>query len=773
MSKEIDKRRLRNSGGLKNYQGAPFPLERISPELHPYARVLRNAGYENLIPMLNEEVEGKVLYGLEKCLLQVLHDKNPSSQPRNRKIDDAKDIRAEVEKSIRRVAENGYFPEEIIPTIRVIPPEKLFGLCAPINLEEPIKSQLVLTDFGKAIHSLIDRRSGLDARPEFDRRTGISMFYIAGKARESAETKPSYRNYDRLSEKAYRISVIREGIGKDNQKNLHSDFDFLVVAPKKPGGYSMITSYEQIVRSLNNDSYRRDNYGRAEVKTSDRRPGFKRVELSTINMRRREYLGHIFGPAFKGTYAPENRLLPFLMESARADIPVLLIPYHHKGDGGWMFWGLAVDFFGGYQDVARHRLEQQSWLNREYSIALYPFPKITFPLDSPQELLFNLGYAFRTWAWGDKQPIMRLPHKPPITEDQLDKVENLDYLSRETQQFMTEQVIYPLSKMLRENNHRLGTGNQRVEFGMSLIEDIVVGLNGDPIATILRMLPPGVLGKSDHTYFDEKTNIYGFGIFDEKGLFPELGRLLTDRTILNKLKKEIFEHDENLERVKDGWGNKASGKSLLFNFLFEQAEGNSLKALDLLRPVWCNAEEWKTMMDKNFTRLTALDERFGIKVDKVSASEQVLKAVMTLQSPITAAEISAQSGKPIGTVFRVLSDLADHGELVRLGGQKTKNEIEQGGLGTGGFKSWFCTPVVNKKLVESGDIFPYLSPREKVVYVLGKTSGYTVKELMETTLLSVSVIYAVLKILEEEGKAERTGFINRNDLWAIKRDLKS
>ncbi|PIV70951.1 hypothetical protein COW57_02370, partial [Candidatus Roizmanbacteria bacterium CG17_big_fil_post_rev_8_21_14_2_50_39_7] len=62
MSKEIDKRRLRNSGGLKNYQGAPFPLERISPELHPYARVLRNAGYENLIPMLNEEVEGKVLY---------------------------------------------------------------------------------------------------------------------------------------------------------------------------------------------------------------------------------------------------------------------------------------------------------------------------------------------------------------------------------------------------------------------------------------------------------------------------------------------------------------------------------------------------------------------------------------------------------------------------------------------------------------------------------------------------------------------------------------
>ncbi|PIV08367.1 hypothetical protein COS52_03065, partial [Candidatus Roizmanbacteria bacterium CG03_land_8_20_14_0_80_39_12] len=53
----------------------------------------------------------------------------------------------------------------------------------------------------------------------------------------------------------YRISVIREGIGKDNQKNLHSDFDFLVVAPKKPGGYSMITSYEQIVRSLNNDSY--------------------------------------------------------------------------------------------------------------------------------------------------------------------------------------------------------------------------------------------------------------------------------------------------------------------------------------------------------------------------------------------------------------------------------------------------------------------------------------------------------------------------------------
>ncbi len=757
-----------------NYHSTAFSMEKISPELHPYASALRNAGYENLIPMLNEEVEGKVLYGLEKCLLQVLHDKNPSSQPRNRKIDDAKDIRAEVEKSIRRVAENGYFPEGVIPTIRVIPPEKLFGLCAPLSLEEPIKSQLVLTDFGKAIHSLIDRWSRLDARPEFDRRTGISMFYIAGKARESAETKPSYRNYARLAEKAYRISVIREGIGKDNQKNLHSDFDFLVVTPKKPGGYSMITSYEQIARSLNNDSYRRVKYGQAEVKTSDRRPGFKRVELSTVNMRRREYLGHIFGPAFKGTYAPENRLLPFLMESARADIPVLLIPDYHKGDGGWMFWGLAVDFFGGYQDVARHRLEQQSWLNREYSMALYPFPEITFPLESPQELLFNLGYAFRTWAWGDKQPIMRLPHMPPITEDQLDKIDNIGSLSKETQIFLAEHVIYPLSKMLRENNRYLGSGSQRVEFGMSLIEDIVVGMNGDPIATLLRLLPAGITLTKNPQDFLANIDVYGFGIFDKNGLFPEFGKLLADRVILNNLKNEIFKYQDNSERVKEGRGNPATGKSLLFNFLFEQAEANSSKALELLRPVWCSAEEWKTMMDKNMSRLMAIDKRFGLKPDKEFLSQRILQLLTTQARPVTAKELGVLLGKPQASVFHALDVLASRGDIEQLGGKKAKSETDQRGLGSGGFKSYYCSHDVYKTITENRDILRFMSPQGRVTYVMNESlEPMTIVELKEITQLSGGTIGAVLKRLEVEGKVEKVGFRNWNELWVFKRDLKS
>lgn len=756
----------------------PNVENRLPQEFLPYAETLRGAGYERLIPMLDKEVEYTVLNGLEKCLVKALDKSHPSPFARERLPDEAKNIRLQVEESMRDLVKKQSLNTGILPVIKIIPPENLFGISAPVG---PVISQL--TDFGKAIKSLKDKWEDL------------SIFLYHGRARDSAGTKPTYRIKDKFKEKTFRIPSLQKlTVQNPTGEKIPSDFDLLGVASTRSRNNFFPPNLEYIVRKFRQEIFSIKNSGWANVVESTRRTGFTRVDFGTLGSEirnkigktiqiRRKSFGHLFGPAFKEKYDLQNLLLPFLMESARIDIPVLLVPYLHKFDElhfEWMFWGIAIDFFGGFEDIEGKKLGKQSWMGREFIEAQYPFPENTFPRNSVQQLVFNLGYALRTWAWDDKQPVIRLPSISPPPEDQLEDPDvirrRLMQESKDTQQYLTEHVIYPLSRTLSEKNARLGSESQRLEFGISLLEDITVGLNGDPIATLLRLLPAGVsFTKNDTSFFNTNTNIYGLGIFDENGLFPEIGKLLADKTILNSLKKQIFNFEENQYRVEDGWGDKniISPKGLFFDFLFEQAGGNSSRALELLRPVWCNAEEWKTMRDKNFTRLTALDERFGIKVDRETASKQVLKAMMTIQSPITATEISAQSGTPIGTVFRVLSDLADRGELVRLGGKKTRNGIEQGGLGTGGFKSWFCTPEVNVKLVESGGIFPYLSPQEKVVYVLDKTSGYTVKELMETTLLSVSIIYAVLKILEEEGKAERTGFINKNDLWAIKKDLKS
>ena len=544
----------------------PFSLERIIPELHPYVNKLKRGGYERLIPLLNEEIEGKVLYGLEKCLVNAIRDRQVSSQPRKRRGIGAIDIREKTEEFIAKMEDDGYIEKAIMPNIRVIPPEKMNGLCAPINIDEPIESQLTLTHMGKAILSLMDHRSGINVNPEYDRRSGMSMFYIAGRASEANEFKPQHRRWGELSEKSYRIPILRGSEHIDAEGNLRNDFDFLIASPKKPGGYSIRVGYSEIVRSLKRSEYKKQFQGDAEEKESKRRSGFNRVELTSINKRRAISLGHIFGPGFKGQYNTSNRLLPFLMEGSRVDIPVLIVPYYHENEG-WIFWGLAVDFFGGLQDVAKHRLKKQLWGGREYSHAFYPSPDVAFSQEVPQELLFHLGRDFRNYAFGDKHPIMGSPHMSPISEEQLDNVDNLNSLYKQTQEYLSNHVIFPFSQSMQIDRSRLGYRSQRLEFGISLLEDITKGLEGDPIVSILRLLPSGVSLTQNPQDFLSDVSIYGFGIFDKKGLFPELGRLLDDRAILTKFKNEIYKYQYNLEQVKNGLSEPTSGKRLLYDII--------------------------------------------------------------------------------------------------------------------------------------------------------------------------------------------------------------
>lgn len=760
MSKEAERRDMRST-----HRSTAFYAEsRLSQELLPYAETLRGAGYERLIPMLDKEVEYTVLHGLETCLAKALNMLHPSSLSRERFPNDAKNIRLQMEKLLQELVEKQSLNAAILPTIKVIPPEDLFGICAPVG---PVISQL--TDFGKAIKSLKDKWEDL------------SIFLYHGRARDSAGTKPTYRIRDKFKEKTYRIPSLQTLMIKDpTGEKIPSDFDLLGVAPTGSRNNFFPPTYEYIVRKFRQEIFSTKNSGWANVVESARRTGFTRVDFGTLGRHlintigkvvpiKRESFGHLFGPAFKENYDLQHLLLPFLMESSRIDIPVLLVPHFDKVRSEWMFWGVAVDFFGGFQDVEGKRLGKQSWMGREFLEAQYPFPENTFPLESVQQLVFNLGYALRTWAWDDKQPVIHSQGAPSLSDEQLENPNvvrhTLKLQSKDTQQYLTKQVIFPLSRALKEKNTRLGSESQRLEFGISLLEDIVVGLNGDPIATLLRLLPAGVsFTRNDTDFFNTNTDIYGLGIFDENGLFPEIGKLLSDKSMLNNLKDRIFKFQETVERVKEGWGNNsnASNKGLFFNFLFDLAGGDSSKALELIRPVWCSQLEWEKLLSgKNTKRLIAIDKRFGQEITNISMSKRILEIMSLQESPISLQTLRSQFEESSRTKLNdELDKLMKIGTLTCFGGE----------LGEGESKVWISTPTIVKDFKENGRIFQYLTPLEKVIKVLLKSSKpMTIDELKETTHLNTSIMRTVLRELEYEGEIELVGSRFKNQLWQLRR----
>ncbi|KKP86935.1 MAG: hypothetical protein UR89_C0010G0006 [Candidatus Roizmanbacteria bacterium GW2011_GWA2_35_8] len=703
MSNE-DQRNQSSRQGETYFNRADRPFtEGLPRKLLPYAKSLERAGFERLIPLLDKKTETLVLNGLSQSLTKAIARINPSSQPKpgGRDPDEVKQIRLDLERLMIEYALKHNLDPKIIPTIKVFPPEKLFGLCASDG------SSWKLTDFGEAVKDL-------NARWKDD----LSLFLYGGRARETSDLVSRYRKREILPIKTLRIPAIDsiDDIGK-------CDYDYLGVASLNG------PTLEGIERRLQKVGvFQERKGGWVRKKTSTRRNGFSRVELGVhgyiwqdemgkYRLKKPSSLGHIFYPGLNGNYERENLLIPFLMEDGpTVDIPIRLISHHHKEENQDMLWGLGLDFFNGYEQLSKPRLNRQSWLGQRYSVAFYPFPEITFSSNSLQQQVFEFFYALRTWPWVGQQPIIISSDLP--MEHQLDDPINIKrFLSKRTQDFVTSQIIYPLARKMNNDKGELGTQGQRLEFGISAVEDISNALDGDPIATILRILPANQCFTEDPV-FKTNTNIHSFGVIDKDGLFPELGSTLNKNPTLvmelvNRLKefvrlidaqKEIsiledkkreldalaitrpYEVEkEGLERLisriayfrgierhilekEKTLQNVKSGREIFFDFIFEIARKNPSKTLESLRPVWCSEEEWKRVIknEEYLKRLSEIDSRFSALAPpppekRVKIIEGIFRRIKT---PMTLLEIADYSGIN-KNLEKILEILIKKGKIIR------------------------------------------------------------------------------------------------------------
>ena len=742
-------------------------IDREPKDHEPYAYALRRVGFENSVPLLQKETERFFLTGLETSLRDALQILNPPSSPNidtqthvlTRETDEAKEI--------RRITEHNMWVagiSDFVQNVRVIPPESLFGLCA-VDVQ-----RLALTDIGKAIVILKDEWPDLN------------LFLYHGRARESAGTKPRRLTRYVLPAKSYRIPLLQNMI-RQRDRLLHmspqkdvgfrfpeSDFDFL--ACSGTGGPTL----DDIARLLQAEVFKRNKGGWADVRQSSRRTGFKRVEfgisgsfwwdrdLDRIHKVGRTSLGHLFYPAYKGVYEPHNLLLPFLMESARVDIPVLLVPHYDRQEDKLILWGLAVDFWGGIQDLARHRLESQKWLNSTYSLALYPFREISFPQESPQQLLFDLGYAFRTWPWGAKYPVMRSLNMPVpfLTDEQLeDPITVRKYLPKQTQEFLTDHVVRYLHNLASNNRDLLGSREQRLEAGLSFLEDIVQALDGDSIATFLRLLPAGMsITKNSGKVFgvDFGVDIYGIGVLDRVGLLPKIGELLANSETLDMIKKLILSEVYKVEFPSEGHTDK-KGRKLFFDFLFQLAENDPFKVFQMLQPVWCTDREWKKIVNNNLVRLVELDERFG-RIKRVALPQRILQALNTESRPMTTTELAGFLGKAPSQIFSILQRMEERGTVIRFGGHRGERGTGRKGLGVGGFRAYFCLASQAEQFANQ---IKFLSAQEKIIVIMREQSRPLMfKDLAGLTGMNSQTVSEAMKILEREGRVQ-----SEKKLWSL------
>jgi len=579
-----------------------FPsFEWLPKELRVYARDLYKACFPFLIQLLDKKRETEVLKVISDCFQEVMDELNLPSQPNERNIPGLeKIIRLKVQKLMDKRGIGKYFD------YRFYMAEEMFGLSAPHRLKESPEASTSwdITDRGKIILALLNRFPDM------------SMFIVLGRAEDITGIKTTrFRRKEFLDIKANRFSSIRDWLtklGKDeNAENYLPNSDIDIVAVNGPGPDEM----ERYLKRL----FPGKEYS-IKKKTSSRRDEFNYLDIGTkgnIGKKNRSWM-QIFNPVRGGKYKADNPLLIHMMEDASIENIVLkLEPYtfHKNGEKRTLISGMGMTPFRGYENLSKHRLLNQYWLDNPFVVAYYPFSKRRFLSSSFSQTLYAFRHDFRDWGYGGKHPIVSLDDRP-ITEEQLDDIDTLNRLAKETQEFFTYEVIQPIAEEARKNDYIIGYRSQRLKNGISILTDLGIAFDGD-LASILRVLPEGEsFIKGNKELFATNINVYPFGVFAEKGWFPEIGKLLENPDVLKRLKAKVFKYVNSLDNPPEKrYYHGIPGRRLFYDFLFELVEDNAALAFMLLRPIWCREEEWRLINNsKNpelARKLRKLDERFA------------------------------------------------------------------------------------------------------------------------------------------------------------------
>jgi len=321
----------------------------------------------------------------------------------------------------------------------------------------------------------------------------------------------------------------------------------------------------------------KNNPLKLKIITSSSRP-FSRIDLGKIFSSRTvpEYqwdkfwqsAGHLTLPEFKAKHSSSVSFIQSLMGWENSSPYILLVPLKDQN----CFLGAYINFFPK-QHLYRNIFYQKLGKICTLKPTIINWVEIMFPFEeSPSETLAHLIFFLKSSVWNDKISFINfennqqletvlLKSSPPLRE-------KLNNFSEKTSQYLAQKIVYPIAA-----HPQLIIKDEICQYQWTsrLLKTMKEILNGNPYLGLIYLLAAG----------ENPSNspVYGTGIIDPKGFFPELYDFLHQE---NRLEKFI----NLMAGVEEGTADK--GWLAFLSFIYKTTDFNFSKTLRLLSPSFCS-----------------------------------------------------------------------------------------------------------------------------------------------------------------------------------------
>lgn len=278
---------------------------------------------------------------------------------------------------------------------------------------------------------------------------------------------------------------------------------------------------------------------------------------------RRYSVAQMFAPEFKAINSFDNPLISHVISHDTNSRMVMIIPVETE-EG---FVGAEMDFFYKFRN-ANVRFEQKGrggrTQKRSLRIAFFLNFEEAFPFRySPSEAFVHYCHFLRDVTWDNHLRLI------------------LGSSSLCTSLTIAQKIVYPVARepslIVKDTQSMLHHTNRLLE-GMKKL------LDGDPFLGLIYMLSAGEN--------PARVPVYGTGLIDQKGFFPELYNFLHKDGRINKLVSIMETCDYGVAEL--GW-------STFISFVYEET-GKDLRKVDsLLCPIFCSNDVFPTLVD-NYVR---------------------------------------------------------------------------------------------------------------------------------------------------------------------------
>jgi hypothetical protein len=290
--------------------------------------------------------------------------------------------------------------------------------------------------------------------------------------------------------------------------------------------------------------------------------------------------GHITFPEFLGNYSSSIPFVLNLMSFNDSYPCILLIPTSKE------FIGAYIDFFPcqkSYKEIIYNR-PCQDCINQCFTLkpTVFNWPEIAFPFkESPPEALAHFTHLLKSCTWDDQLPLIKDEENGEKLRVLLEKrfrkrSEKIKNIARKTSLYFAHKIIYPIAvntNLIAGNPVTMRKSTER------LLKTIKPMLNGNPYLGLIYLLSAG----------ENPTDapVYGTGIIDPKGFFPELYEFLHQKDRLDRSIKLMAKTEEG--PVLKGW-------PVFLNFIYRETGFDLRETAKLLNPNFCSLEVYPTLV---------------------------------------------------------------------------------------------------------------------------------------------------------------------------------